>query len=78
MKVYITTYCLTKGIIEADLRRDGIFYFGKLPGSTVSRYWDEGEVFEDPEDAKKDCHERRSKKIKSLEKQIEKLKSMTF
>jgi len=76
--VYVTTYCLTKGIIEADLRRDGIFYYGKLPGCIVSRYWNNVEVFEDLEDAKNNCRKRVTKKIKSLERQIEKLKSMTF
>ena len=78
MKVYITTYCLTKGIIEADMKQEGSLWWGRLPGMTTSSYWNENEAFLDLEDAKKNCRERVTKKIRILQKQIEKLRAMTF
>ena len=78
MKVYITTYCLTKGIIEADMEQEGASWWGMLPGMTAGSYWNKNEAFADLEDAKNNCRERVTKNIKSLEKQIELLKSMRF
>ena len=78
MKVYVTKYCLTDGIISADLEDLGERFYGKLPRNYEPCNFRKSEVFESLLDAKSDAEKRRKKKIKSLEKQIEKVKAMTF
>ena len=78
MRVYVTTYCLTKGIIESDLEDRGDRYYGKLKEGYLANIFNKKEAFESLLDAKVNAEERRKKKIRSLERQIEKLKSMTF
>lgn len=78
MQVYITKYALTKGIeiVEAELSdrvSDNIFTIEKC-----SRYFHKGDWCLTKEDAINKAEEMRANKIKSLEKQIEKLKNSNF
>lgn len=82
MKVYITKYALTEGITEKEVElcqtnfdmvqtKDGMrfncYYHGE--GKEWHRTW---------ESAVARAEEMRQKKIKSVEKQLEKLKNMKF
>ena len=80
MKVWITKYALTKGIIEAD---------GKLTSSdsvsvsldtlSLPTHWFyKGDWYSDKQSAIQKAEEMRRKKIDSLKKQIEKLERMRF
>ena len=79
MKVWITKYALTKGIIEADGEPYGLEW--------VSASWDngykcndfkQGEWFDTKERAIKKAEEMCQKKIENLKKQIKKLEEMRF
>ena len=76
MKIYITKYALTKGIICKDLKQSfsGAVYYGGADNRAYSRR----EAFKSIEDAVSDCEKRRSKKLKQLNKQIERISAMTF
>ena len=66
MKVWITKYALTRGIIETENLND--YYSGK--GYSWMHY--------NKESAIKKAEEMRQKKIASLKEQIEKLERMRF
>lgn len=79
MKVWITKYALTDGIIEADVE--------SCSSNIASVSWDNGtrcmnlhcsECYLSKEFAIKQAEEVRQKKIASLKKQIEKLERMRF
>ena len=79
MKVWITKYALTDGIIEAEGESCGLEW--------VSASWDngyrcndfeQGEWFDTKERAIQKAEEIRQKKIASLKKQIEELEGMRF
>ena len=79
MKVWITKYALTDGIIEADGKPYGFEW--------VEASWDNGrkrgdfewgEWFDTKERAIKKAEEMRREKIESLKKQIKKLEEMRF
>lgn len=79
MKVWITRYALTDGIIEAEGEPYGLEW--------VSASWDggyrcgdfeQGEWFDTKERAIQKAEEMRQKKIESLKKQIKKLEEMRF
>ena len=79
MKVWITKYALTDGIIEVDGEPYGLEW--------VSASWDngdkcndfeQGEWFDTKERAIQKAEEMRQKKIESLKNQIEKLEGMRF
>lgn len=81
MKVYITKYALTEGIIEAEGEPYG------LELEWVSASWDDGykcgdfeqgEWYDTKERAIQKAEEMRQNKIASLKKQIEKLERMRF
>ena len=79
MKVWITKYALTKGIIEAEgeVVRDhpNIFYANEI----VNGLFGEGkEWHRTKESAIQKAEEMRQKKIASLKKQIKKLEEMRF
>ena len=78
MKVYVTKYCLTNGIIEADLGKFETHYIGKLSWDNGPSIYSLEEAFESLAEAKANAEERRKKKIKSLEKKIEKLQALRF
>jgi len=80
MKVYITQYLLTKGIIEEDainvsevgdsmikVNRSGYTYYYSKP------YW-----YTDKQEAIEHAESLRQKKIASLKKQIKKLENLKF
>ena len=79
MKVWITKYALTDGIIEADAELCGL--------DIISASWDNGtrcnnfkgeEWWSTKKNAIEKAEEMRQKKITSLKKQIEKLEGMRF
>ena len=75
MKKFITKYALTQGIEEKEggYSSSGYFYVkGEHAGYSPSEY------FDTLKDAKEDAENRRLKKIKSLQKQLDKLNKMRF
>lgn len=80
MKVWITKYALSRGIIEADgefTSSDSVSILNRdLPLSTHWFY--KGDWHSDKESAIKKAEEMRQKKIESLKKQIKKLEEMRF
>ncbi|MGG7470791.1 hypothetical protein ACVVIH_20565 [Chryseobacterium arthrosphaerae] len=79
MKVYITKYALTKGIIESE----GEILGGptKMLRTTINSYrvnFYGTEWHQNKNEAIYKAEEMRKKKIASLEKQIEKLKKLKF
>ena len=79
MKVWITKYALTDGIIEADAEVGGF--------DTITATWDNGtrcdnfkseEWWNQKKNAIEKAEEMRQKKIESLKKQIKKLEEMRF
>lgn len=82
-KVFITKYALTSGISEclAEIINysNGDMAVGKpRPQDFDNSCFHKGEFFLDKEEAVKHCNDLRDKKIKNLEKQIEKLKNLKF
>ena len=85
MKVWITKYALTDGIIEAQHvenipPHDGMIqaYFYNKDNQLKNDYYKEDELFYGKQSAIKKAEEMRKKKIASLKKQIEKLERMRF
>ena len=80
MKVWITKYALTDGIIEAEAdtyTKGKIFAFWNND-EMGAFYPHKEEVFFDKQSAIKKAEEMRQKKIESLKKQIKKLEEMRF
>lgn len=82
MKVWITKYALTDGIIEAKSdtqtqNKEKVFAFWNNDEFGIF-YPSKGELFYDKESAIQKAEEMRQKKIASLKKQIEKLEEMKF
>ena len=82
MKVWITKYALTDGIIEAESdvktqTKKKLFAFWNND-EFGGFYPQKEEVFFDRESAIKKAEEMRQKKIASLKKQIKKLEEMRF
>lgn len=77
-KIYVTKYALTSGpfIVEAEIKYDGTYASwrsGQWPQSASGKdFW----LTED--EARADCERRREAKLKSIEKQKNKLKEMVF
>ena len=79
MKIYITKYALTKGIIEADGQiEDNCVSVRDLNNSLTTQYFHEGEWYDNKNDAIKKAEEMRLNKIDRLKNQIKKLEKMTF
>lgn len=81
MRVWITKYALTQGIIEKEVREGGKGFEGMIV--TKDKYpacfHGEGkEWHRTKESAIKEAEEMRKKKIESLKKQIKKLEVMKF
>ena len=75
MKVYITKYALTRGILETDgATVEGI----PSMAETNFGYFHGDDWHETKEEAIKRAEEMRTKKIASLRKQIEKLEALKF
>jgi hypothetical protein len=80
MKMYVTKYALTKGVILIPVREHGLSEDYVLDGRTrdynsirVNR-----DAFTDPVAALVDAEKRRAKKIRQLREQIAKLEALTF
>lgn len=78
MKAFITKYALTEGITIKDVEPtpSGLYFRRSSSGYFIHYY--SKEVHEKWEDALSAAEQMRAKKIKSLEKQIEKLKQLEF
>ena len=80
MKVWITKYALTKGIIEADgelTSSESVSILNR--GLSLPTHWFyKGDWHSDKQTAIKKAEEMRQNKIVSLKKQIEKLEGMRF
>ena len=80
MKVWITKYALSRGIIEADGEFTGFDSVSILNRdlSLPTHWFYKGDWHSDKESAIKKAEEMRQKKISSLKKQIKKLEEMRF
>lgn len=80
MKVWITKYALTKGIIEADgelTSSDSVSILNR--GLSLPTHWFyKGDWHSNMQSAIMRAEEMRQKKIESLKKQIKKLERMRF
>ena len=80
MKVWITKYALTKGVIEADgelTSSESVSILNR--GLSLPTHWFyKGDWHSDKQSAIKKAEEMRQKKIESLKNQIEKLEGMRF
>ena len=80
MKVWITKYALTKGIIEVDgelISSDFVSILNR--GVSLPTHWFyKGDWHSDKQSAIKKAEEMRQKKIESMKKQIQKLEEMRF
>lgn len=82
MKVWITKYALTNGIIPCEIRTVDVLdngYIRYIQPCGLGGFIQKGKGWEDNEEsAIKKAEEMRHKKIKSLKKQIKKLEEMRF
>lgn len=80
MKVYVTKYALTKGILEREGELTGIpdLIKVKQDGFINHDYFHKGQWFTDPEEARKKAYEMLANKIKSVKKSLSKLEKMKF
>lgn len=79
MKVWITKYALTDGIIEAEGEPYGLEWVSaSWDNGCLCNNFEQGEWFDTRERAIQKAEEMRQKKIASLKKQIEKLERMRF
>lgn len=79
MKVWITKYALTKGILEKECEDRGNGAVKEAENRFPIYYHREGDEWHrTKESAIKKAEEMRQKKIASLKKQIEKLEKMRF
>lgn len=79
MRVYITRYALTRGIIELELEEESVSGKGCSARSDLnSNFFYGKEWHRTLEEAKKDAESRRDRKIESLKKQLAKLEEMKF
>ena len=82
--VWITKYALTKGIHQAEFKgffeeSEGVFDETTVEiNDTFNTLYFKGDWHKTEAEAKKKANEMRLKKIKSLEKQIERLKKLEF
>lgn len=78
MKVYITKYALTRGILELDAKDISKSSCTIINKNGWRTYYDGKEWHQTMEDAKLDANSRRIRKIASLKKQLAKLEEMKF
>ena len=80
MKVWITKYAMTRGIIEADgkLTSSDSVSISNRDLSLPTHWFYKGYWHSDKESAIQKSEEMRQKKIESLKKQIKKLEEMRF
>jgi hypothetical protein len=77
MKIYVTKYALSVGILEVDaeISTSVAAYRG---GSGFINYIHKGEWFYELDAALQKCEELRIKKLQSLDKQIKKISALKF
>lgn len=76
---YVTKYALTVGILtwEGEVINGGLYFTGKTPEG--GRFFiDIKECFDCPTDAALDANIKKQKKIKSLNKQLQKIEKLSF
>ena len=73
-EVYVTKYSLTQGILKMPVTTTS--FPGMVKSSNVTFF--KGEWFEDFESAVLRAEEMREKKLQSLERQMQKIKSLDF
>lgn len=79
MKVWITKYALTQGILERSIRSFDDETAEDITGGHLrAKYYYKGEWHESKISAIAKAEEMRKKKISSLKKQIEKLEKIKF
>ena len=85
MKIYITKYALSKGIIEieGEIRetphfKRGVSAYGKLSPSNTATGFYNNDFQLTKEEAITDSNNRVKRKIESLKKQIKKLETISF
>lgn len=78
MQIYSTKYALTDGIVEKEVRDVGDGMVEVLEGYGYYLHGEGKEWHRTWESAVARAEEMRHKKIKSVEKQLEKLKNMKF
>lgn len=78
--IYVTRYALTKGIqkVDATLHDNGAMASYKMEGHWDTAYVHGKDFWRTEEDAKKRANEMVAKKVASTEKQLVKLKKLTF
>ena len=79
-KVFITKYALSSGIMECEMEviTESRSCYGKPNGADHNVFFFGDEFHLTKEEAILDCEKRKEKKIISLEKQILKIKKMSF
>jgi len=81
MKVFITKYALTQGIIKKDaeeLSNNGMIKVAKGGDFFFDSYYHKNEWFDNLTDAALHAEEMRKKKIELVKKQLAKLEKMKF
>lgn len=79
MKVWITKYALTDGIIEVEGEQDRLTYgFVATEGAFRNEWFNRRDCFTSRTSAIKKAEEMRQKKIESLKKKIDKLERIRF
>ena len=78
MKVYVTKYALTKGIIEADVIISEVHPGMVVDSENSLTAYHKPDWFDVREDAVERAETLRTKKIAALEKSIQKLKELEF
>lgn len=83
MKVWITKYALSTGIVEAEMEinktsSDTEYAYGKIGNDTVHQGYFGNDFQRSISEAKADAERRRKEKIESLRNQIAKLEKLKF
>ena len=78
-KVFITKYALSSGVMECEMEvTEKTKCYGKPDGFDYNMFFFGDEFHLTKEEAILDCEKRKEKKVISLEKQLLKIKKMSF
>lgn len=78
MKIWVTKYALTKGVLEFDAEICSPPTMVKVLGGRYSTYFHRGDWFTSRSDAIDRADDMRDARIKSLEKQLVRLRKLEF
>lgn len=83
MKIYVTKYCLTQGILEVNAERgaehpDVAIVRPQRGSYGIASFYHRNQWFENRDDAIANAESRRIKKIDSLNAQLSKLRDLKF